>query len=86
MHEIGYTQNCDGPLRGVWTLDLDFEASLAKTVGYFSSFLSTMVSDHTPMNYYRAYSKNRVHNLLSTIFVIECSNVLAVDGAKISLY
>ena len=52
----GYTQHCDVPLRRVRTLDLDFEASLAKEVGYFSGFLPAMASDHTAMNYYRAYS------------------------------
>ena len=63
--KIGYTQKCDVTLRHVWTLDLDFEVNLAKENGYFSSFLPAMASDHTPMKYYRAYSKNRcVHNLL----------------------
>ena len=33
--------------------------SLAKEVGYFFGFLPAMASDHTPMYYYRAYSKNR---------------------------
>ena len=66
LHEISYTQHCDVPLRRVQTLDLDFEASLAKEVGYFSGFFPVMASDHTPMNYYRAYSKNRCdHNLLA---------------------
>ena len=44
LHEIGYTQHCDVPLRRVQTLDLDFEASLTKEVGYFSA----MTSDHIP--------------------------------------
>ena len=32
LHEIGYTQHCNVPLRRVRTLDLDFETSLAKEV------------------------------------------------------
>ena len=36
-HKIGYTQYCDVQLKQVRTLDLDFEASLAKEVGYLST-------------------------------------------------
>ena len=36
LHEIGYTQHFDAPLRWVQTIDLDFEASLAKEVSNFS--------------------------------------------------
>ena len=48
-------------------LDFDFEASsLAKKPAIFPLFSSSDDFDRTPMNYYRAYSKNHcVHNLLA---------------------
>ena len=68
LHKIGYTQYCDVPLRGVRTLDLDFEAIKSHQRNLlFSAFLPAMVFDYTPMNYvYRGYSKNHyIHNLLA---------------------
>ena len=53
---------CDGSDH----LDLNLEASFAEQNGYFSSFLWTMASNCTSMNYKRAVLKNRrLHNLLA---------------------
>ena len=54
LHEIGYSQHCDVPLRRVRTLDLDRSESHQRSRLFFHSFLPAMASNHTPMNYYRA--------------------------------
>ena len=54
LHEIGYTQHFDVPLRRVRTLDLCLDRSeRQRNRLFFHGFLPAMASDHTPMNYYR---------------------------------
>ena len=48
LHESGYTLLWRGR-----TLDLNFEASFAEQDSYFSSFLPTMASNRTSINYNR---------------------------------
>ena len=80
LHEIGYTQHCDVPLRRVQILDLDFEASRQRSRLFFHSFLSVMASDEL---LWSLFQESLCSQLAS--FVIERSNVLAVGGAKTTL-